>query len=138
MKNNANVYEQFQDALYQESPRGFYELEAMKYGIMARTGLNEPEALELAVKIVLLPMTRSQAMKIRDEAIHRIMDTEGCIYSIARAKLNRQRDAMSREVAQVSQEYGVTRAAAFYMLQGEQNGSQKKRTDEETGSAGNI
>jgi hypothetical protein len=46
------LFEQFADALYQESPRGWAELESMRYGLMARIGLDEPEALELAVKII--------------------------------------------------------------------------------------
>lgn len=44
--------EQFAENLYRENLRGFYELEAMRYGISARLGLNEEDALELAVAIV--------------------------------------------------------------------------------------
>jgi hypothetical protein len=53
--NKPIEFEQFQEALYQESPRGWAELEAMRYGIMARLGLQEPDALELAIKIVAGP-----------------------------------------------------------------------------------
>ena len=49
-----NRYEEFAQNLYSENLRGFYELEAMRYGIMARVGLTEKDALELAVKIVAI------------------------------------------------------------------------------------
>lgn len=61
------IYEQFAESLYQESPRGWAELESMKYGIMARTGLNEPEALELAVRIVI----KSNCIKEQNNNGHR-------------------------------------------------------------------
>jgi hypothetical protein len=52
MKQTATDFEQFRESLYQENLRGAWELESMKYGIMARLGLDEPGALELACKIV--------------------------------------------------------------------------------------
>lgn len=58
---NKNVFQQFQDNLYAENLRGGYALEAMKFGIMSRTGLSETDALEVAVRIVLVgePVTPS-------------------------------------------------------------------------------
>lgn len=56
MKNNQNEFEKFSENLYHESPRGWAELESMRYGIMARLGLQEPDALELAIKIVAGPL----------------------------------------------------------------------------------
>ena len=51
--NQMTVYEQFREQLYQENLRGAWELESMRYGIMARLGLSECDALELACKIVI-------------------------------------------------------------------------------------
>lgn len=56
------VFEKFLEALYQENLRGAWELESMKYGVMARLGLDEPDALELACKIVAAP-NRNQVIK---------------------------------------------------------------------------
>jgi hypothetical protein len=63
-----NDFEKFTESLYQESPRGWAELEAMRYGIMARLGLDEPEALELAVKIVAGPRFTLRAGREGGEA----------------------------------------------------------------------
>jgi hemerythrin-like domain-containing protein len=82
-------------------------------------------------KAVLQEIDRSAAMRIRYQAIRRIMAEEGCIYPIARAQLNRQKDTMRKEVAQISQKYGVTRAAAFYLLQDELNQREKSGNDTE-------
>lgn len=86
-----DLFEQFAENLYRESPRGAYALESMKFGIMARTGLNERDALELACRIVLAdpkhkqeqkpmaekkkrePMNRQEAADIFDAAIRRHM-----------------------------------------------------------------
>jgi hypothetical protein len=59
----AETFEQFTVDLYRESPRGWAELESMKFGIMARLGLNEPDALELVTKIVASPKSVKQEKK---------------------------------------------------------------------------
>ena len=51
------LFEQFRENLYDENLRGAWELEAMRYSIQARLGLSEPDALELAVRIVAAPVT---------------------------------------------------------------------------------
>jgi hypothetical protein len=53
--------EQFAENLYRENLRAFHELEAMRYGIMARLGFSEPDALELAVAIVAADGRAAQA-----------------------------------------------------------------------------
>ena len=59
------LYEQFAENLYRESPRGWAELESMKYGIMARTGLPEGDALEIVCRIVATekPITTGEPHK---------------------------------------------------------------------------
>ncbi len=49
---NLTVFETFAENLYRESPRAAWELESMKYGIMARIGLPEPDALEIVCRIL--------------------------------------------------------------------------------------
>jgi hypothetical protein len=59
MKTNG-LFEQFENSLYEESPRGGAEFESMKFAIMARLGLNETDALELAGKIIASPKSIHQ------------------------------------------------------------------------------
>jgi hypothetical protein len=47
------IYRQFREDLYAENLRGAWEFESMVYGIMARLGLSEDDALELACAILL-------------------------------------------------------------------------------------
>ena len=55
MKQGTNIYQNFLDRLFVESPRAAYELEAMRYSLCAKTELNEADALEVCAKILLLP-----------------------------------------------------------------------------------
>ena len=49
----ASINKDFLEELYSESPRGWAELESLRYAAMARLGLNETDALELTCKIVI-------------------------------------------------------------------------------------
>jgi hypothetical protein len=46
------IFERFRESLYDENLRAAWELESMVYRLMARVGLSEPDALELACRIV--------------------------------------------------------------------------------------
>jgi hypothetical protein len=52
MAKATTLYEEFAEDLFHESPKGWAELQVMRYGIMARANVNETDALELACKIL--------------------------------------------------------------------------------------
>jgi hypothetical protein len=59
-----NQYEQFSENLYRENLRAFHELEALRYGIMARLGFSADDALEL-VTAILIAVDRKEAQAPR-------------------------------------------------------------------------
>ncbi|MDL1909866.1 hypothetical protein FBQ81_04095 [Chloroflexi bacterium CFX6] len=70
--------EQFAENLYRENLRAFLELESMRYGIMARLGFSEADALELAVAIVAVDRQASQAPRATVEVgIGEVMTAAG-------------------------------------------------------------
>jgi hypothetical protein len=94
----------FAENLYRECPRAAYELESMKYGLMARLGMGERDALELAVRIVAAdgktqqeePMEKktdadfkAEADAVLDTAIRDAMKEHGEGYHEAFARLQR-------------------------------------------------
>ena len=63
------VFEEFRESLYDENRRAAFELEAVTYGIMARLGLSEPDALELACKIVASDKAATREQNVHNEAV---------------------------------------------------------------------
>ena len=97
--------------------------------ITAFEGLTPQEARELSQRIttaVQKVIDRSDARRIRDKVIRRIMDTDGCNYPIARAKLAQQKRVMRKEIYRKVAETGCTPEAAFYLLHDERMSQEAK------------
>lgn len=67
------IYQNFLNNLYEESPRAAYAFEAVKYGLMARTGLSEGDALEVTCKCLVAagPRDRIQPYPINSKGVKR-------------------------------------------------------------------
>jgi exonuclease VII large subunit len=68
MAKATTLYEEFAEDLFHESPKGWAELQVMRYGIMARANVNETDALELACKILAADKPIKQEKTKMDEA----------------------------------------------------------------------
>ena len=112
-----NKYEQFLNNLHRENLQGYNEMQAMRYRIAARLGLNEGDALELAAGIVAGPRIKQQeSERMNGQKVKLSQPKRG---AMSKAEADKILDASIRSAMQ---KYNVSYTDAFWKLQSEQPG----------------